>query len=334
MICMQILFPIVLFVYLLFPSAGFAAPAGDISIVTPLEGSFVESGLVSIVLTAPRGGLDEVRISVGRENYSFKRPADKGYVCCGGIRVARGMNQLGITLFKRGEAIAEKKLNVFFRSDLSAIAANPPRGSRKFIFHLPEQEKRCAPCHPMNFSRDDENPKTPQQSGCFTCHRKITAGKLVHPPADEWSCVICHTVKSKQGGGSTLEADGSSCSKCHWDTLGRWSKKEFRHGPSDAGHCTACHDPHASDQPGFLHMNATDICASCHEEVMARPHVIAAVSSREGHPVRISPDPFRPGRDFTCASCHNPHAGDAPNFLNNYQASMPVHLFCLSCHKL
>lgn len=312
---------------------GFALPAGNFIVITPPDNSFVESGSISVVLAPPKDGLDEVRISVNKSDYSLKRSADKGYVCCEGIDLARGMNQLRIGVLKRGEVIAERNLTVFFRSDLSPKAYSAPSGFKRHVFHLPENEKTCAPCHPMKVSRVDENPPTPQQSGCFTCHKKITAGKFVHSPAGEWSCGTCHNGKPMKGG-SALAADGTSCSGCHKDNLAKWNNKEFRHGPSDAGHCTACHNPHASDQPSFLHLNATDICVSCHEEIMTKPHVTASVSTKEGHPVKISPDPLRPGRDFTCASCHNPHAGDAPNFLNNYTASMSIHRFCLSCHNL
>lgn len=310
------------------------ARAEQFAVVTPPVNSFVESGLVSVVLSAPKDSLDEVRISVNKRDYSLKRSADKGYVCCEGIPLAKGMNQLRIGVLKKGKVIAERNLTVFFRSDLSSNASSAPSEFKRYLFHLPEQEKNCAQCHPMKFSLDGEYPSTPQQSGCFTCHKNLIAGRFVHPPAGEWGCSTCHNGKSKKRGESALAVDGRSCSACHDDVLAKWSKKEFRHGPADAGHCSACHNPHASDQPSLLHANATDVCVSCHEELTSKPHVIGAVSTKGGHPVKISPDPYRPGRDFTCASCHNPHAGDAPNFLNNYKASMSIHRFCLSCHKL
>ncbi|MCM2357216.1 MAG: hypothetical protein NDI77_03640 [Geobacteraceae bacterium] len=330
-----VLLPLLLCLFLLRPVAGTAASAGPFAVVTPADHSFVESGTISIVLTAPKKSLDEVRISLNKSDYTFRRSAEKGYVCCEGIRLDRGMNQLRISLLKGREVIAGRTLTVFFRSDLSARSSNPPAGYGQFLFHLPEQEKNCAPCHPLQFSWEDENPKTPQQSRCYTCHRKITVGKFVHPPAEEWGCVTCHSVKPKNGGGGTLAADAKSCANCHTDVMAKWEKKEFRHGPAaDAEHCIVCHNPHASELPSLLHMNATDICVSCHEELLARPHVIGAVSAKGGHPVKISPDPYKPGRDFTCASCHNPHAGDAPNFLNNHKPSISLHRFCLSCHVL
>lgn len=319
--------------FLFIPALSVQAATERFTVVTPPDRSVVEGGLISVVLTQPKGGLEEARASVNGRDYPFKISTGGKYACLEGVKLDRGMNLLRIVLLKGREIIGERNLTVFFRSDLSAKASNAPHEYKRFVFHLPENEKTCAPCHPMKVSRVDENPSTPRQSSCFTCHKKITAGKFVHSPAGEWSCVTCHNGKSKKGG-SALAADGKSCSICHSDQLAKWNKKEFRHGPADAGHCIACHDPHASDHPSFLHANATEICVTCHEEIMAKPHVTASMSANGGHPVKISPDPYRPGRDFTCASCHNPHAGDAPNFLNNYKASMSIHRFCLSCHRL
>lgn len=326
--------PVLAFLVLMLPVAGNGANAGLFTIVTPPDRSFVEGGLISIVLKAPKNSLDEVRIAVNsNNNLSFKRTVDRGHVCCEGIDLDRGMNQLTVTVLNKGEVIEERKLTVFFRSALSAKASSAPSGFKRYIFHLPVQEKVCEDCHQVKLSLTDGNPSAPRESRCFICHKKKTVGKFVHPPAAEWACVACHNGKGEQGGGA-LAADDTSCAGCHGHVLAKWRSKMFMHGPSDAGHCTACHNPHASDQRDYLHLNATEICVTCHEDFMSKPHVVTGVSSKEGHPFNISPDPYRPGRDFTCASCHNPHAGDAPNFLNNYKPSMSIHYFCLSCHKI
>lgn len=332
---MKFLFPSLLFLIAPILPLVFAQAATDpFAIVTPQDKSFVESGTVSVVLSAPKNNLKEVRVAVNDNVYTFTKSMDMGYVCYDGINLDKGMNRIRITLLKGGEAVAEKTIDVFFRSDLSAKSAQAPAGFKRYVYHSPEHENRCAYCHPMSFSRDDKNPSPLEKSGCFTCHKKMISARFAHPPAADWACLNCHNRKPARGGGSALAADDKSCAACHMYSLATWNKKAFRHGPSDGGRCTACHNPHASDHPSLLHANATDVCLVCHEEFLTKPHVIAGGSGNGGHPIRKSPDPYRPGRDFTCASCHNPHAGDAPNFLNNYKASMSIHRFCLSCHKL
>jgi predicted CXXCH cytochrome family protein len=79
-------------------------------------------------------------------------------------------------------------------------------------------------------------------------------------------------------------------------------------------------------------MNTADLCAACHDDVLSRPHVISGFSGKRGHPVRLSPDPLNPGRDFTCASCHNPHGTDFQLMLNSDYDSM--FQFCQSCHRM
>lgn len=312
----------------------FAQAASEpFAIVTPQDKSFVESGTVSVVLKAPKNILEEVRIAVNNDIYSFTKSVDMGHVCYDGITLAKGMNRIRITLLKGGEAVAEKTIDVFFRSDLSPMSSQVPSGFKRYLYHMPEHENKCAGCHPMSFSRDDKNPPPPGRSGCFTCHKKMIAARFVHPPAADWACLSCHNRKSATGGENALTADNKSCAACHQYSLAKWNKKEFRHGPSDGGRCTTCHNPHTSDHPSLLHANATDLCLTCHEEFLTKPHVVAGGSANGGHPIRKSPDPLRPGRDFTCASCHNPHAGDNSSFLNNYNASMPFHDFCKSCHN-
>lgn len=330
---MKLLSSFLLFLIVPILTVPFARAATEpFAIVTPQDKSFVESGTVSVVLKAPKNILEEVRIAVNNNIYTFTKSVDMGHVCYDGINLDKGMNRITITLLKGGEAVAEKGIEVFFRSDLSAKASQAPSGFKRYVYHVPEHEKRCALCHPMRFSRDDKT-SPPRRSGCFTCHKKMIAAKSVHPPAADWACFSCHNRKAALGRGSALAADNNTCAACHKYSLATWNKKEFRHGPAAAGRCTTCHNPHASDHPSLLHANATDICGACHEELLTKPHVIAGGSANGGHPIRKSPDPFRPGRDFTCASCHNPHAGDNPIFLNNYDTSKPFHDFCKSCHS-
>ena len=153
--------------------------------------------------------------------------------------------------------------------------------------------------------------------------------RFVHGPAAVWSCTACHETRGSGRKLSVRQPDEKVCLPCHEND---WSKKKYLHGPTAAGNCTACHNPHASNENYFLRLNTADLCVACHDDIASKPHVISGFSGVAGHPVRKSPDPFNPGSDFTCASCHNPHATDFPFMLSGDSSSM--FQYCQSCHKM
>lgn len=317
---------------LVYFAVGEAAPAGGLTIAVPPDRSFVESGLVNIVLKGGQKGADEVQISVNEKKKTIApKPIERYYSCYDGIRLSYGMNRIKVTALKDGRKIEETTAQIFYRSDLSSNSGTPPPGFRKYLFHNDENEKGCSPCHELNFGKVGKK-EGPDQSPCYSCHKKILGDyKFVHGPAAVWSCLTCHDGKSRKPKLGVVKPDDRSCSECHEKS---WDTRKFKHGPTAAGNCTTCHDPHAADKPFFLRMDTGDLCTSCHEEVLSRPHILTSFSMKGGHPLKKSPDPFNPGKDFTCASCHNPHGSDSSVFLNAHQDSTSLHHFCRSCHKM
>ena len=77
------------------------------------------------------------------------------------------------------------------------------------------------------------------------------------------------------------------------------------------------------------------ICLECHSEVKEQPHLVAGFSNK-GHPLgdekttTPAADPLRPGKQFYCGSCHQPHKADFPK-LNRLDPGSAT--FCQRCHE-
>jgi predicted CXXCH cytochrome family protein len=305
--------------------------AGQLRVLSPREGSFVESALVNVIVQIEGKGIDEIRLTGSEKSQNpARKQMDIFHVSFAGVHLSPGMNTLKIIALKEGKRVEEMDYPLFFRSDLSSAASSAPSGFARYYFHTPDNERRCSPCHQLDFTKAAENPPSPSQSPCYVCHKKImTNYRFVHGPSAVWSCPVCHDTRSTGRKLGVKEPDDKVCSPCHEND---WHAKKFMHGPTAAGNCTACHNPHAADEPCFLRLNSADLCVSCHADTASRPHLVSGFSGNAGHPVRKSPDPLNPGRDFNCASCHNPHATNYPYFLSSDHTSM--FQFCQSCHKM
>jgi predicted CXXCH cytochrome family protein len=320
---------------LLSSTPGWAASPGKetvagLAIVQPPERSIVQSGLLIVVLKGAPDLVDEMQISVNNRKQSIVQKKFKQDVACyDGIRLSYGLNTVKISGFKNNKKTEEITRQVFYQDDLSTGSISIPAGFKSYRFHIDEQEKGCSSCHGLDF-RKAEDPKDPLQSPCHQCHKKMLSEyQFSHGPSSVWSCLMCHDKKSKKPKLAVIKPDEKSCSACH-DTS--WDNKKYQHAPTAAGACTTCHNPHASDRRYFLRLETGDLCASCHAEILSRPHVISSFSGN-GHPVRNRPDPSHPGKDLTCASCHNPHASMSPVFLDARDESKSSMHFCASCHK-
>ena len=94
--------------------------------------------------------------------------------------------------------------------------------------------------------------------------------------------------------------------------------------------CMVCHNPHASDQVAQLSLPVNQLCLECHDGVALGQHVVRGPEGK-GHPLSGPIDPSTSYREFTCASCHNPHAGEAKALFNFGVKSRMV--LCTKCHQ-
>ncbi len=307
-----------------------AAPAAfadkdGLTVFTPRDRSYVESDLLSVVLICPRNSFDSVTIEVNGKEYRRVRQKD-GYYVCAGITLSEGPNRIRVKGVKDGKPVAEKDLEVFYRVGLSERFGRAPAGFDRYYFHVPENEKNCIYCHQLGGGRRGDS----DDQSCKSCHRRIVAYRYVHGPASVWACGTCHDKESKNSRYDVRQPYSSACYECHADTMDSWNAMEHRHGPYSLGNCTICHSPHASNHPFFTRRHTTDLCLSCHVDKATGAHVVTSFAGR-GHPVRGKPDPLNPGKELTCASCHNPHASRFGHLL--FQDESDIDRLCKACHK-
>ena len=85
----------------------------------------------------------------------------------------------------------------------------------------------------------------------------------------------------------------------------------------------------------MLKLPATQTCLECHADVKEKPHVLSGFTGK-GHPLGDEPrdtpvpDPLRPGMQFSCVSCHDPHRGAFRRLIRG-DTQQPLD-FCQKCH--
>lgn len=162
---------------------------------------------------------------------------------------------------------------------------------------------RCEGCHDPHASANKSLLRDADPKGlCFRCHQDdVTMRRWVHAPVNQ-GCNSCHDPHGGDFRNSFTAGEGKAlCLSCH-------KPKEFerkrKHVAVERYGCTACHDPHASNQPNGLVKPVNALCLSCHPAQKDGRHVVSM-----GHKVEGGPDPHDLKKDFTCASCHDPHGG-------------------------
>ena len=119
--------------------------------------------------------------------------------------------------------------------------------------------------------------------------------------------------------------DSQWCAYCHSTKL----QKKHKHG-AISEKCTFCHVPHnaTTENPSRLSNKINDLCLSCHDDASLE-------HPAEGHPHHAEKDPVHPEKEFSCASCHNPHSSDMTKlFRYNYKEGESSYrgVLCAVCH--
>ena len=196
--------------------------------------------------------------------------------------------------------------------------------------HRPEVESRCSACHAM----DEARGKSPQTSlldtQCAACHADQVSRPRQHGPVGQGACLMCHDGESSPQRYAVAWPIQETCFRCHGDIQRAVMAKAYRHGPTAAGRCTTCHDPHGSANAFWLKKPVWDLCTNCHTEKASDRHVVLGFVYGDSHPTRGRPNPVKPGQDFACSSCHNPHAAQA-RFLWQFDVTVREDL-CRTCH--
>ncbi len=303
-----------------------------VALLYPQDKSLVEAKLISVVVYLGDSDADMVIIARnGREIENVPVPKGQKYICKV-ITIDVGHNEIGVRVVKGGSTVESKQVSVFFRSDLSKKFAIKPSDYNKKPFHNEDGEKACASCHRMELTEKDSKPDKPEDSLCYQCHKRITSYPFIHGPVVKWACLTCHNKDSRPFKYMTPKPDKDLCFSCHKEKKAEWVTKKYIHGPTARGTCTLCHNPHASEHPYWLKKATWNLCVTCHEEMGKGKHMLKPFAiPNKTHPTRGIPDPSRPGKMISCASCHNPHASNA-KFLFAYEVPT-IYDLCKKCHK-
>jgi len=195
--------------------------------------------------------------------------------------------------------------------------------------HTPAVERTCSPCHPMDEAAGKRKDASMLKTTCALCHAAVLERRWQHGPVSQGVCLECHDPA-----GTPRYAVGwpaqETCFRCHLDIQGAMERKAFRHGPAAQGHCTTCHDPHGSDNRYWLRRPPFDVCTNCHAEKRTERHVVVGFAFGDSHPRKGRDHPLKPGTEFACPSCHNPHTGQS-RFVWQFDSTSREAL-CRTCH--
>jgi predicted CXXCH cytochrome family protein len=184
----------------------------------------------------------------------------------------------------------------------------------------------CAVCHAAHTSDQPKLlAKATMNETCFLCHQDdVTMRKVIHPPVKK-SCTECHGAHGAPNRNVLKAGEGKKeCYACHQPV----DKGKNKHAALERYGCVGCHDPHGTAYGRLVPKRVNTLCTGCHEKQKDGHHVTPLVPA--GHVVGGDLlDPRRPNRDFTCASCHNPHGSDNPGL---FYAGANAMEMCAGCH--
>lgn len=306
--------------------------AEGLRIVAPQDNRYVEGAHVNLVLLMERPSATVVEVTVGERRYvrKLEGPSGRRHLCMT-LALDHGMNRIDATVSGATGILEKKTVSLYRRSAILKPYIQAPQGFERYFFHTPDQEKVCSGCHRMEAGLQDIQPLHPTDSPCYGCHKDKTGRRYGHKPAAVGTCFSCHAVGRGSRLYATRKPDQAVCFVCHSAQASQWKGLKVHHGPTAVGNCTTCHDPHGSEQAAFLLLHPTDLCLNCHQDKKNKRHVIAGFFAK-GHPLRGPRNPLKPDRPFSCAGCHNPHAGDNQNLLNKDRSNMEV--YCRTCHRM
>ncbi len=317
-------------IFFLFLAASVIGQTERLSIVEPADKKLVEEELLPVVLKLEKGfEADKIILYRNKAQISTLTGVEGKEYVCSTITVRHGPNTIGVEALKAGKVLESRKISVFYRSDLSMRYNVRPPQFQVIAFHEGNKDDACKPCHRVEPNEKDRLPTKPQDSVCYSCHKQVAAYRYVHGPVSTWACLNCHDQESKPARYAVNKPDKDICFPCHVDMKKHIASHTYVHGPTATGNCTICHDPHASANPFWTRKPTGELCTSCHEKMVRHSFKVMALTP--WHPVSGVRDPLRPGRELTCASCHNPHASNSRIFLA-FDTNV-IYDFCAKCHK-
>jgi predicted CXXCH cytochrome family protein len=201
----------------------------------------------------------------------------------------------------------------------------------------------CTGCHDAHQSNYPKILLKDIPGICYNCHDpKKFRGKSGH--TNIGMCSGCHNPHSSDFNKLVKTTQPELCFSCH--EKDKFSKK-YVHSIIATGGCTSCHSPHTTMYPSLLPSSVQELCITCHAAKNDGRH-ITSLPGKKVHPIKgIDPstvkmiqaphpdrpgviieqrDPNAPGKEITCATCHDPHSSD-------YRKLFTQKNMCARCHK-
>ena len=186
-------------------------------------------------------------------------------------------------------------------------------------------ESNFLPDTTIKFTVNEEDGVAPL---CYTCHLKRKeqndSFSFLHGPIGMGACNMCHNPHFSKVDRLLEDKPTALCLDCH--PLEEALARAYIHQPVIEGGCIVCHDPHGSNYPMQVVADIPTLCNSCHQ-IIAKQKNNHPVN---GHPVSGFKDPRDLQLQFSCVSCHNPHASDFENLLSEEEPMM----LCIQCHRM
>ncbi len=315
-----------------------SALSGGVRIILPADKTSTEGTHLDLVMTVDPSRIDTVVYRVNDIRFPPIEVAkelpmklkDGVVYLCKEIALDDGQNMLSVVGYAKGKVAAYEGIDVFSVLKSSLDKSTPPQTYRKPLFHTAEGEALCLSCHD-NLKGSEKRITDLKGSPCYQCHKGVVTEKFVHGPTAVGDCTSCHNAKSK-GKYSVPEKLEDICFRCHGEKKTDWKSKKYQHGPAATGDCAICHSPHASETKFFLKRDTNELCIGCHAEKATGRHVIASFVFGSSHPVSGAKNPLIPDREFSCASCHSPHASNSKEMFA-FEAGGGKFSTCQTCHK-
>ena len=298
---------------------GYAQDA-PMQVLEPKNESIHTRDTISVVVLLAPKSYDTIKIFTDRnERYTIKVKPDRD-TYCKTISIHPGNNKIRIRAYFEGKKVKEEVRKLYLMAPLSKEHKFPPEGYTPEFFHTDQQEMLCGRCHDMSVNEVKGvafiNVK---DSNCYQCHSSFMKKEERHAPAVNWLCTSCHSGKTAEknadsaGKSKFLSPDPimETCLSCHKKTRELWKDKKYRHDPAAFGRCDRCHDPHASEHHFIVREAVWDLCRSCHSNKASQKAFLEEYMNLAERPL----DPAKTGKEFNCASCHNPHVSDEGFFL-------------------
>ncbi len=232
-----------------------------------------------------------------------------------------GNNAIHYEMEAKDGRLLKDSLNVYYRLEIES--KKPPAEYSKDIFHIAENDARCFSCHE---NENERKLSVLSSSSCRSCHGSMYKENFVHGPVDAGECETCHNQQTSSGFKPKFEVEKESevCFECHDDIKDEIAKKKFVHAPVATERCTICHSPHASANRYLLRKTAVQICLSCHDDKSEGNHPVVF------HPYQFRKDPRDTKKEFSCVSCHQPHAASDDKLLAGAGGYFQL---CQECHN-